>query len=60
LADADEPQDATGPIDELRTALVVAGILPSREPALDTYHERVDGLVASVPEPGRLIERGSS
>lgn len=57
FVDADEPQHATGPIDELRTALVVAGILPSREPTLNTYHERVNGLITSVPEPARLIVR---
>ncbi|MFI7025100.1 hypothetical protein ACIBMZ_20525 [Micromonospora sp. NPDC049900] len=41
---------------ELRTALAVAGILPS-EPSLDRYQERVDELVASVPESARLVVR---
>jgi integrase len=45
------------PIEELRTALVVAGLVPPQRPTLDRYHRRVDELIASVPEQVRLVVR---
>jgi hypothetical protein len=45
------------PVEELRTALVVAGLVPPQRPTLDRYYRRVDELVASVPEQVRLVVR---
>jgi hypothetical protein len=37
------------PIEELRAALVVAGLVPPQKPTLDRYQRRVDELTASCP-----------
>jgi len=54
-ADRGDVEDA-GLLAELRTALAAAGIVP-REPSLAYYHQRVDELLAAVPDPARLVVR---
>lgn len=56
--DQSDPGDVgdAGLLAELRTALAAAGILP-REPSLTYYHQRVDELLAAVPDPARLVVR---
>ncbi|WP_430786971.1 hypothetical protein [Actinoplanes sp. G11-F43] len=43
--------------DRCPTCNLINGRQPERAPTLDPYHQRVDALLATVPEPTRLVIR---
>ncbi|MFF3867639.1 hypothetical protein [Micromonospora sp. NPDC001898] len=44
-------------VDRCPTCNLINARQPDREPTLDAYHQRINDLLAAVPEPARLVIR---